>query len=399
MAVKLDRRAFIGTALTFGAIASVNPTSAFAVTSAEKKAEVQSVKAKLDSLNDELDQAVDQYNGAREKYNEATAKVAAAKKKISAAQAKIEKLQTHLGTRATSMYRSGSMSYLDVLMGVGSFDDFATVWDTLNNLNEDDADLVSQTKVTKAELESAKKELVDNQNEAKSQLSAAASYKSSIKVKTSEYESTYNSLSAEYKKLLKQEEAAKAAAEARAAKAYAPAASSSSSSSSSSGSSSNSGSGSSNSGSSNSGSSNSGSSNSGSSGSGSSSSGSGSSSSSSSSGSSASVPSHGSVVSYAESRLGCKYVWGAAGPKTFDCSGLVMWCYAQIGISLPHYTESMYACAKQRVSPSAARAGDVLYRSGHVAISTGGTNYIHAPHTGDVVRHASGGSWVCALRF
>ena len=37
-------------------------------------------------------------------------------------------------------------------------------------------------------------------------------------------------------------------------------------------------------------------------------------------------------------RLGDPYVWGAAGPSQFDCSGLVMWAYAQVGISLPHYT-------------------------------------------------------------
>ena len=76
-----------------------------------------------------------------------------------------------------------------------------------------------------------------------------------------------------------------------------------------------------------------------------------------------------------------------------------MWCYAKIGISLPHYTESQYACASARLSPSDAAPGDVLYRSGHVAISTGGTNYIHAPHTGANVSYGSGGSWVCALRF
>ncbi len=387
MTVKLDRRAFIGTALTFGALASVAPSQALGVTAAQKKAEVQSVKAKLDSLNEELDSAVDNYNGALEKYNAATEKVEAAQKKITAAQKKIQELQGHLGTRATSMYRSGSMSYLDVLMGVGSFDDFATVWDTLNGLNEDDADLVSETKVTKSELESAKKELDDNQAEAKTQLASAQSYKTSIESKTAEYESTYNSLSSEYKKLLREEQEAAAAAAARAAAAYTPAATSTTSASQNSNDSQSSNSDSGNSDSGNSGNS------------GSSSGSSESSSSSSESSSSADVPSHGSVVSYAESRLGCPYVWGASGPNSFDCSGLVMWCYGKIGISLPHYTESMYAVAKARVSPSAARAGDVLYRSGHVGISTGGTNYIHAPHTGDVVRHASGGSWVCALRF
>ena len=42
------------------------------------------------------------------------------------------------------------------------------------------------------------------------------------------------------------------------------------------------------------------------------------------------------AVAAAESRVGDPYVWGASGPSTFDCSGLVMWSYAQVGISLPH---------------------------------------------------------------
>ena len=51
------------------------------------------------------------------------------------------------------------------------------------------------------------------------------------------------------------------------------------------------------------------------------------------------------VVSYALSRIGCPYVWAAEGPNAFDCSGLVRWAYLQIGVSLPHYTESLYAAA------------------------------------------------------
>lgn len=108
--------------------------------------------------------------------------------------------------------------------------------------------------------------------------------------------------------------------------------------------------------------------------------------------------SHGQVVDYANSRIGYPYVYGASGPDAFDSAGLVVWCYAQIGISLPHYTESMFCMAKKRVPVSQARPGDVLYRSGHVAISTGGGNCIHAPHTGGSVCRAAG-NWTCALQF
>ena len=117
-----------------------------------------------------------------------------------------------------------------------------------------------------------------------------------------------------------------------------------------------------------------------------------------------SVGNYGSVVDYAMSRIGCPYVWAAEGPDAFDCSGLVRWAYLQVGISLPHYTESLYACAKNRVPVSEARPGDVLYRPGHVgiAVSYGGSHYVHAPTFNAYVRDTDPLSWsgfTCALQF
>lgn len=95
----------------------------------------------------------------------------------------------------------------------------------------------------------------------------------------------------------------------------------------------------------------------------------------------AGIPTNGSVVDYALSRIGCPYVWGAEGPNEFDCSGLTRWCYLQVGISIPHQTESQLACASAVMPVSAAAPGDILYRYGHVGIAqvSGGTTYIHAP--------------------
>lgn len=111
------------------------------------------------------------------------------------------------------------------------------------------------------------------------------------------------------------------------------------------------------------------------------------------------IPPHGEVVAFASSVIGCPYAWGASGPGSFDAVGLVQWCYANVGISLPRDSEAMYALAKQRMSPTAANAGDVLYRSGHVAISTGGIACIEAPGTGKSVCRGSSHAWECALRF
>lgn len=84
------------------------------------------------------------------------------------------------------------------------------------------------------------------------------------------------------------------------------------------------------------------------------------------------------------------YVWGAAGPTTFDCSGLVMWAYQKVGISLPHYTGDQWT-AGTHVSREDLRPGDLVFFYSdlhHVGIYIGGGMMVHAPHTGDVVRVA-----------
>lgn len=104
------------------------------------------------------------------------------------------------------------------------------------------------------------------------------------------------------------------------------------------------------------------------------------------------------VVSAAYSKLGCPYVWGASGPSTFDCSGLVMWCYAQAGVSLDHYSGSQGQSGAV-IPVSQAQPGDILWKSGHVGIYIGNGQYIHAPQTGDVVKIASNvGRFTCAVR-
>ncbi|MDL4813831.1 NlpC/P60 family protein [Actinomadura opuntiae] len=97
------------------------------------------------------------------------------------------------------------------------------------------------------------------------------------------------------------------------------------------------------------------------------------------------------ALRYAMSKLGRPYVWGAAGPTTFDCSGLTMWAYKQVGINLPHYTGSQWN-AGTHVPESQMQPGDLIFFYSdlhHMGMYVGGGKMIHAPHTGDVVRIAS----------
>ena len=96
---------------------------------------------------------------------------------------------------------------------------------------------------------------------------------------------------------------------------------------------------------------------------------------------------YGGVVGIAMQYLGTPYVWGGSSPGGFDCSGLVAYAYAQFGVSLPHNAAAMYSYGTP-VSSSDLQAGDLVFFSGlgHMGIYIGGGQFIHAPHTGDVVK-------------
>ena len=104
-----------------------------------------------------------------------------------------------------------------------------------------------------------------------------------------------------------------------------------------------------------------------------------------------------SVVGIAMQYLGVPYVWGGESPRGFDCSGLVAYVYAQVGVSLPHYTVAQWNYSDSASVPrNQLEPGDLVFFAGlgHVGIYVGGGRFIHAPHTGSVVRIDSlSGGW------
>jgi|tagenome__1003787_1003787.scaffolds.fasta_scaffold20983632_6 cell wall-associated NlpC family hydrolase len=94
---------------------------------------------------------------------------------------------------------------------------------------------------------------------------------------------------------------------------------------------------------------------------------------------------HAAAASIALHYLGVPYVYGGSSPSGFDCSGLVMYVYAQLGISLPHYTVAQWNATQPVSSPA---PGDLVFFNGlgHVGIYIGGGRFVDAPHTGSVVR-------------
>ena len=97
------------------------------------------------------------------------------------------------------------------------------------------------------------------------------------------------------------------------------------------------------------------------------------------------------VVAIAMQYLGVPYRWGGASPSSgFDCSGLTMYVYAQVGVSLPHYAAAQYQLGTP-VSRDQLQPGDLVFFNnlGHMGMYIGGGNMIHAPQTGDVVKISS----------
>lgn len=384
---KVTRRAFLGGAAAFGAVSLTMPGLAFAdPTSASKQAEADEVRTRVTAMQSELSAASEEYYAALDAHDAAVAACDEAQARIDEANGQIAELQGKLGTRARSMYRSGGTSFLDLLLGATTFEEFVTNWDILNQMNENDAALVQQTKDLRAEVEAQKEELSKQEQIASDKAEEARVNKENAEVTVAALQAELDSLDAEARELLlaEQEEAAAAVRAAEAA------ASEDGGSDSGGGTGGNTGGGNTGGGDTDGGGSSDSSSDGGSSGGGSS------------GGGGNYVPPNGSVVDYAVYCLGTPYVYGGNTPGVgLDCSGLTYWCYRQVGKTIPRTTYGMPGSAAWQGSVSEAQPGDVLWNSGHVAICTasGGGTYIHAPQPGDVVKYSSWPQFSLALRF
>ena len=299
-------------------------------TSAEKRAEAKQVLKQLEEMQVKLDEASNDYYAALDAQEEAEAKVVEAQAKVDEKTKEIEGYQEQLGDRARDMYRSGSISFVDVILGASSFEEFATTWNMLEMLNKDDAELVQQTKDAREELEAAKAEAEEQAQIAADKTAEAQAVKEEAEATTAEMQETYDQLSAEAEELLKKEEEEAERARQAAAEAALK-----------------------------------------------------------------NQPSGGNynndkvptvtgnvIVDRAYAQLGKPYVWGAAGPNAFDCSGLVGYCIT--GKYGNHWTYT--GAMNNWTHVSNPQPGDFCLNSHHTGVYIGNGQMIHAPRTGDVVK-------------
>jgi cell wall-associated NlpC family hydrolase len=314
-----------------------------------KQAEAQRVLAQIQQLDSSLERARNAYDSANAKLQRIEHNLAINRVGLRAARANLVVSQKNLSQRLVSIYTSrDSQSTLGVLLGATSIDDLVSRIESVQSVSNQDVAVVHQVVSFKHEVTVRQHALVRDRREQASLVRMRAAAKVRITSQLGREQHLYNSIKGEIAHMIAMQRARQLAL-ARQAQARLAAYQASPS---------------------------------------------------------FDVPSdyvapptqYSGVIGIAMRYLGVPYVWGGESPSGFDCSGFVAYVYAQVGVSLPHYTGAQWAVGVP-VSTSDLQPGDLVFFDGlgHVGLYIGGGEFIHSPHTGDVVRIDSlSESWYAA---
>jgi cell wall-associated NlpC family hydrolase len=337
-------------------------TAAADPTISAKRAEAQSVLAQIQEIDGQLSHAIESYNLANVKLDGIRADLKTNSQHLKIAKTSLKAAQGHLSERLVALYKNGSGGgTIEVLLGAKSIDDLLNRLDAVDRVSEQDARVLREVKSFRAQVIERKGRLERAQKAQVQVVADKAAQRSSIEGQLAERQRLLSSIKDQIASLQAAEQrrqerlAAQAQARFRAAQAVAapteaaPEALVESD-----------------------------------------------------SPAEAVAPApearYGGVVGIAMQYLGVPYVWGGASPSGFDCSGFSMYVFGQVGVSLPHHAASQYGMGTA-VSRDQLAPGDLVFFNGlgHMGIYIGGGQFIHAPHTGDVVKISSlSDSWYAA---
>ncbi|MFN8187762.1 MAG: NlpC/P60 family protein [Gaiellales bacterium] len=318
----------------------------------EKREQAREVLAQIRVIDSELSQAVERYNQASGRLAAIEAELQTTKRHLGVARKASRTAEETLEERVVALYQGGQDSLLEVFFGSATLDELLDRVDAAERLSSQDRRIVDEVAQARSSYRAAARELEEARAEQKRVVADRQARRDEIEAKLDEREALYDSIRDEIERLQAEEERRQARLAAEAEQRLEQSADEQSASPSADG------------------------------------------------GVIAAAPAspYGGVAGIALGYLGVPYVWGGASPGGFDCSGLVMYVYAQVGVSLPHSTYAQWELGVP-VSSGALQAGDIVFFDGlgHNGIYIGGGQFVHAPHTGDVVKISSlGDSWYAA---
>jgi peptidoglycan DL-endopeptidase CwlO len=328
---------------------------------AAKQAQAQSVLAQIQSLDASLEHAIEAYNLANEKLKAIRQDLAQNRVDLTIAQGNLRRSQRALASRAVAIYTSGATdSTLDVLVGSRSLAEIVEGLEAVDQVSTQDAQVLRDVRSFRTQVQRRRAYLKKAKARQAELVAERAAHKASIESRLADRQSMLASIRTEIAEIRAAEQRRQAELERQARARLAapqplipslaapepqaagtPSAPEAPS----------------------------------------------------------AIPApppatHGGVVGIAMQYLGTPYVYGGASPSGFDCSGFIMYVFAQVGVSLPHNAAAQYGVGTP-VDRSQLQPGDLVFFNGlgHAGIYVGGGSFIHSPHTGDVVKISSMTGW------
>ena len=321
-----------------------------------KRAEAEAAATKLDQLNTDVEMRYEELAEIEASVEKTRQQISTAEYELERATADVNRSEALLNRRATSIYRTGAVDMMSVFVGATDFQDFVARLDLMRRVGRNDASLVASVKEARSRVETAKRALETRESEQLA-LREQARVKQEQVQNAQEAQAKYlASIKSELKTLIEKERIRLEKLAAARAKALAEAAARAAASGSNQG---------------------------------------------------KVLPfdpaklgaAHPEVVPVAKRYLGVRYVWGGTTPSGFDCSGLMQYSFAKVGISIPRTSRTQFH-AGAYIPPNRVdllEPGDMVFfgyngdpdQIHHVGMYVGGGDFLHAPATGDVVRITS----------
>jgi peptidoglycan DL-endopeptidase CwlO len=322
-----------------------------------KQAEARQVLAQIQELDSSLELVIDQYNSAQVELDEIKAAQRLNERRLKIARANLGSAQGSLEARLVELYQNGSPDLVEILLGSSSLDEILDGIETAGRVSDQDAQILHEVRKFRAEIKQREAELEKARSRQEQVVAERAAKRDEIEAGLAQRRQLLDSIRDEIAELQaaerRRQARIEAAARARvAAQPSQPATTTSVQ-----------------------------------------------------APTGAPPSKYGGVVGIAMQYLGTPYRWGGSSPSTgFDCSGFVMYVFSRVGVSLPRTVSTQYGVGVA-VSRSELQPGDIVFFNGlgHDGIYIGGNQFIHSPHTGDVVKISAitgyySSNWVGARR-